>query len=177
MYRLTYTLTEDDLLAFNRFVEERFSAQARLNRYLTPLGTGFLFSIYLYIESSELIFSLLGGLLMSAIILPLWLYFLRSKLRRGVARWATSASSQREREAVFNTSGFRERTDINDCFFTWEGIDFVGITPTHLFVHESATSAFVVPRDHLDPGAVDLVRNAMPASKVLETGTRRSRFW
>ena len=168
-FKSQFVLKPKDFLAYNKFVYFKRNRRAFA---LNALATLFLFVLLplLWFQTmlDSWILSAIGASFLGLVSFLLWYLLFWRGLKRGSRAQAESVSGRALRSIAITSAGFRETTDANDCFHSWSDIEAVSLTREYVFVHLNRISAFIVPRLAVDDLGIELVRNAIKPTQLID---------
>lgn len=168
-----YRLSESDFIALNRYVLLRHRRAVVMNIVSTGAAVGLVAFVLLRSETHDTGASLIAGAVVGLVTSCLYALYIRSQIRTDVSKHlAADSNALGDREITVTPEGIRERTQSNDCFHAWSGLDSVGITRTHVFMHLDRFTAYIVPRAMLSPDAIELILSSVPDAKRWSHGAQ-----
>ena len=167
-FKVEFVLAPKDFLAYNKYVYFKRNRRAFA---LNAIATLFLFVLLplLWLQTilDSWIASAIGASFLGLVSFFLWYLVFWRGLKRGSKTQAESISGRALRAVTITPAGFRETTEANDCFHAWSDIEAISLTREYVFVHLNRISAFIVPRSAMDDSAIELVRNAIKPTQLL----------
>ena len=171
MFSSQYRLSESDFVAFNRYIVARHRRNAILQILAPGAGLALVTFVLLRGETHDTRASLITGAVVGVVGALLYLLYFLSQTKATIAKQLAGDPHALEvREVIVTADGFRERTPVNDSFHSWQGLESVSITRTHVFLHLTSLTAYIIPRAVLSPEAFSLVKASVPTNKVLGHG-------
>jgi len=153
-HTFSYKLTEDDLIAFNKFHIQRAKRKILLDCLLGALAGGIVIALLLYNTSHDLFASVLTCVIITLLIAPFIWKLRMSQIRAAIKKQVEANESsflREERTVQLSEEGIREQTSLNDSLHRWSGIHEVGVTSHHVFIHTAPSVAIIVPKTALAP--------------------------
>jgi hypothetical protein len=163
-----YRASEDDYLDFYRFLFWRKKWLHLRNVVGLGVSLALVFSLVFASGGASLLVAIPAGLAVGAAAsgLGAWLYL--SQIRGSARHHLERTGGPGEREVEISARGIQGMTPPEDGFRAWDGVALARLTPAHLFLIVDPTLAHVIPRSALSEEALEIVRAALPASKLVE---------
>lgn len=170
MYAIRYFTTKEDLLALSRCYLRRRWKLLAFWAFGYFLGPAMMSYMLLRLTGEEVVPASTMAMILGITCAGLWLAFVRSAVRRGVAKQLDDPNMKLEHEFLIRPEGICERTSVNDSSHAWRGLLAVEITAEHVVFYLSEAVAHVVPRRCLPEDAIGFIRERVPTGKLLKSG-------
>ncbi len=181
MFSFQYRLSEADFVAFNRYVVSRHRKSFVLQVLASGAGLAVVFFAFLRSETHDTRASLITAVVVGLLGSLLYFLYFRSQTKASIAKQlANDPYALDAREIIVSVEGFRERTAVNDSFHAWQGLESVGITRTHVFLHLTSLTAFIIPgpysRRRLSRSSRHRFQPRKSGARVPNPGMQRTRY-
>ena len=153
---IRYSVTLEDLIAFNRFHiqhSRQLVRQRRIAGLALPLAT-ILVAVVLAILRSD--FRLLPFVVLFVV---LYVLFLRRAYGKGLEKKLRRLYAEGKNKGVLGEhslhlqdDGISRQSDVGSTTVAFRGIEKIESTPTHTFIYISALSAIVIPKERVIEG-------------------------
>ncbi len=175
---ISYTVTIDDLVAFNLQYHQSSAASRQRQRQGQRLLAGLPLlcglGMALAMQSAVPLLAAAAVAAWAALTYP-------ARLRQAISRAVVRAYREGRNLALlgdhaldFGADGFEVRTAVSRLFYAYEAIERVEVTDSHTFIYVGANQAFIIPHTAADSDAADF--RAQLAEHMAGRGRERMVF-